>query len=71
MQQPSLLFSPIIPFEEVTREVPAEKYVSMSKVIPLVSLLKEAAATEHECTGSSFSAELAKQTQHRFIGIEA
>lgn len=43
----------------------------MSKVIPLVSLLKEAAATEHECTGSSFSAELAKQTQHGFRGIEA
>lgn len=59
------------PFEEVTREVSEEKYVSLSKVIPLVSLLRAAAATEHQGTGSSLSAELALQTQRRFRGIEA
>ncbi|KAK0144577.1 Zinc finger BED domain-containing protein 4 [Merluccius polli] len=37
------------PFEEVRREVSSEKYVSVSKVIPLVSLLQRAAAaTEHQ-----------------------
>jgi len=57
------------PFEEATREVSAEKYTSVSKVIPLVSLLlKASAATERQ--GSSFAKELAQQCQRRFCGIE-
>ncbi|XP_077096440.1 E3 SUMO-protein ligase ZBED1-like [Siphateles boraxobius] len=57
------------PFEEATREVSAEKYTSVSKVIPLVSLLLRAsAATERQ--GSSFATELAQQCQRRFRGIE-
>ncbi|XP_041846931.1 E3 SUMO-protein ligase ZBED1-like [Melanotaenia boesemani] len=57
------------PYEEVTREVSPEEYVSVSKVIPLVSLLhRAAAATEHQ--GSSLSAELGLQIQCRFHGIE-
>ena len=53
----------------MTREVSVEKYVSVSKVIPLVSLLhRAAAATEHQ--GSSLSAQLALQIQRRFRGIE-
>ncbi|MGH0136788.1 UNVERIFIED_CONTAM: hypothetical protein FKN15_062076 [Acipenser sinensis] len=43
------------PFEEATREVSAEKHVSVSKVIPLVSLLLSTAAL---------------QCQRRFRGIE-
>ncbi|KAK6470307.1 zinc finger BED domain-containing protein 1-like [Huso huso] len=57
------------PFEEATREVSAEKHVSVSKVIPLVSLLlRAAAATERQ--GSSLATELALQCQGRFRGIE-
>ncbi|MBN3281745.1 ZBED4 protein, partial [Polyodon spathula] len=57
------------PFEEATREVSAEKHVSVSKVIPLVSLLlRAAAATERQ--GSSLDTELALQCQRRFRGIE-
>ncbi|MGH0115901.1 UNVERIFIED_CONTAM: hypothetical protein FKN15_054257 [Acipenser sinensis] len=57
------------PFEEATREVSAEKHVSVSKVIPLVLLLlRAAAATERQ--GSSLATELALQCQRRFRGIE-
>ncbi|KAK7149159.1 hypothetical protein R3I94_008690 [Phoxinus phoxinus] len=54
------------PFEEVTREVSSEKYVSVSKVIPLVSLLQR--ACKHQ--GSSVATQLAQQCQRRFAGIE-
>ncbi|MGH0159335.1 UNVERIFIED_CONTAM: hypothetical protein FKN15_045766 [Acipenser sinensis] len=57
------------PFEEATREVSAEKHVSVSKVIPLVSLLlRAAAATERQ--GSCLATELALQCQRRFCVIE-
>lgn len=53
------------PFEEVTREVSSEKHVSVSKVIPLVSLIHRAiAACEHQ--GSSLATQLAQQCQRRF-----
>ncbi|KAL7859662.1 hypothetical protein SRHO_G00148090 [Serrasalmus rhombeus] len=58
------------PFEEVTREVSADKYVSVSKVIPLVSLIHRAVAA-CECQGSSLAAQLAQQCQRRFRGIES
>ncbi|KAL6473272.1 hypothetical protein MHYP_G00194600 [Metynnis hypsauchen] len=58
------------PFEEVTREVSADKYVSVSKVIPLVSLIHRAVAA-CECQGSSLAAQLAQQRQRRFRGIES
>ncbi|XP_051996488.1 E3 SUMO-protein ligase ZBED1-like [Xyrauchen texanus] len=54
------------PFEEMTREVSSEKYVSVSKVIPLVSLLQR--ACKHQ--GSSVATQLAQQCQRRFAGIE-
>ncbi len=57
------------PFEEATREVSAEKHISISKVIPLVSLLLRATAAS-ERQGCSFAAELAQQCQRRFRGVE-
>lgn len=58
------------PFEEVTQEVSSEKHVSVSKVIPLVSLIHRAvAACEHQ--GSSLATQLAQQCQRRFRGIES
>lgn len=58
------------PFEEVTREISSEKHVSVSKVIPLVTLLMR--ATAHlEAQGSQLAAMLSEQCQHRFRGIEA
>lgn len=64
-----LLSEALKPFEEATREVSAEKHISISKVIPLVSLLLRAtAASEHQ--GCSFAAELAQQCQRRFCGVE-
>lgn len=58
------------PFVEVAQEVSSEKHVSVSKVIPLVSLIHRAvAACEHQ--GSSLVTQLAQQCQHRFRGIEA
>ncbi len=40
----SLSIDALRPFEEVTRDISTEKHVSVSKVIPLVSLLKD-----HKC----------------------
>ncbi len=57
------------PFEEATREVSAEKHISISKVIPLVSLLLRATAAS-ERQGCSFATELAQQCQRRFRGVE-
>uniref|UniRef100_A0A3Q3QX58 HAT C-terminal dimerisation domain-containing protein n=1 Tax=Monopterus albus TaxID=43700 RepID=A0A3Q3QX58_MONAL len=57
------------PFEEVTREISNEKHVSVSKVIPLVSLLLRSTAS-YECQGSKIAAELSAQCQRRFRGIE-
>lgn len=57
------------PFEEVTCKISAEKYVSVSKVIPLVSLIHRAVA-ECERQGSSLASQLAQQCQRRFRGIE-
>ena len=58
------------PFEEVTQEISAEKYVSVSQMIPLVSLIHRAiAACERQC--SSLATKLAQQCQRRFRGIES
>ncbi|XP_067305981.1 E3 SUMO-protein ligase ZBED1-like [Pseudorasbora parva] len=57
------------PFEEATREVSAEKNISVSKIIPLVTLLLKATAVS-ERQGSSFATELAQQCQRRFRGVE-
>ncbi|KAI7789919.1 hypothetical protein IRJ41_016970, partial [Triplophysa rosa] len=57
------------PFEEATREVSTEKHVSVSKVIPLVSLLLRATVVS-ERQGCSFATELAQQCHRRFRGIE-
>ncbi|CAL9706231.1 unnamed protein product [Knipowitschia caucasica] len=57
------------PFEEATIETSASKHVSMSKVIPLVSvLLKATAATEHQ--ENILSRQLLFQCQRRFHSIE-
>lgn len=58
------------PFEEVTREVSAEKYISVSKVIPLLSLIHTAVAA-CERQGSPLATQLAQQCQRRFRGIES
>lgn len=58
------------PFEEATQEVLSEKHVSVSKVIPLVSLIHRAVAA-CERQGSSLATQLAQQCQHRFSGIES
>lgn len=57
------------PFEEVTREISSEKHVSVSKVIPLVTLLLRSTAS-HEAQGSKLAAVLSAQCQHSFKGIE-
>ncbi|KAA0714611.1 hypothetical protein E1301_Tti020309 [Triplophysa tibetana] len=65
----NLTIKALKPFEEATREVSAEKHISISKVIPLVSLLLRAtAASEHQ--GCSFATELAQQCHRRFRGVE-
>lgn len=58
------------PFEEVTRDISAAKHVSVSKVIPLVSLIhRSVAACERQ--GSPLATQLAQQCQRRFRGIES
>ncbi len=57
------------PFEEVPKEVSTEKHVSVSKVIPLVSLLLRSTAS-YECQGSKIAAELSAQCLRRFRCIE-
>ena len=57
------------PFEGVTREVSSEKYVSVFKVILIVSLIHRAVAA-CERQGSSLATQLAQQCQRRFRGIE-
>uniref|UniRef100_A0A672ST01 HAT C-terminal dimerisation domain-containing protein n=1 Tax=Sinocyclocheilus grahami TaxID=75366 RepID=A0A672ST01_SINGR len=52
-----------------TREVSAEKHISISKVIPPISLLLRATAAS-ERQGCSFATELAQQCQRRFRGVE-
>lgn len=65
----SLSIDALRPFEEATREVSTEKHVSVSKVIPLVSvLLRTASASERQ--GSKLAAELSAQCHHRFRSIE-
>ena len=66
----SLSLDALRPFEEVTREVSSEKHVSVSKVIPLVTLLLRSTAS-FEAKGSKLAAVLSAQCQHRFRGIEA
>lgn len=65
----SLSLDALRPFEEVTREISSEKHVSISKVIPLVTLLLRSAAS-HEAQGSKLAAVLSAQCQHRFRSIE-
>uniref|UniRef100_A0A3Q4AXB2 HAT C-terminal dimerisation domain-containing protein n=1 Tax=Mola mola TaxID=94237 RepID=A0A3Q4AXB2_MOLML len=54
----------------LTQEVSAEKYISVSEVIPLVSLIHRAVAA-CERQGSSLATQLAQQCQRRFRGIES
>uniref|UniRef100_A0A3B1JDP8 BED-type domain-containing protein n=1 Tax=Astyanax mexicanus TaxID=7994 RepID=A0A3B1JDP8_ASTMX len=65
----SLSLNALRPFEEVTREISAEKHISISKVIPLVSLLQRTlSGSEQE--GSKLAAELLAQSHRRFRTIE-
>nr|XP_020464748.1 zinc finger BED domain-containing protein 1-like [Monopterus albus] len=57
------------PFEEATRDISTEKHVSVSKVIPLVSLLLKSTANS-ERQGSKLAAELSAQCLRRFRAIE-
>ncbi|XP_051787963.1 zinc finger BED domain-containing protein 4-like [Erpetoichthys calabaricus] len=57
------------PFEQATREISTEKHVSLSKVIPLVSLLHRTTATS-ERKGSKLAAELSVQCHRCFKAIE-
>uniref|UniRef100_A0A674MNF8 BED-type domain-containing protein n=1 Tax=Takifugu rubripes TaxID=31033 RepID=A0A674MNF8_TAKRU len=56
------------PFEEATKEVSAEQYVTVSKVIPLVSLLQQ--ATTSAAQSNSLASQLAAQCKRRFQNIE-
>uniref|UniRef100_A0A3Q2CC25 HAT C-terminal dimerisation domain-containing protein n=1 Tax=Cyprinodon variegatus TaxID=28743 RepID=A0A3Q2CC25_CYPVA len=65
----SLSLNALRPFEEVTKEISAEKHVSISKVVPLVSLLlRSLCASEQE--GSKLAAELSAQCHRRFRATE-
>lgn len=57
------------PFEEVTREISTEKHVSVSKAIPLMSLLLRATAF-YERKDNMLATELSVQCQRCFKGIE-
>uniref|UniRef100_A0A3B4TRY0 BED-type domain-containing protein n=1 Tax=Seriola dumerili TaxID=41447 RepID=A0A3B4TRY0_SERDU len=65
----SLSIDALRQFEEVTKEISTEKHASVSKVIPLVTLLRRSTAT-HESQGIKLAAELSSQCQHRFRAIE-
>uniref|UniRef100_A0A674MCS2 BED-type domain-containing protein n=1 Tax=Takifugu rubripes TaxID=31033 RepID=A0A674MCS2_TAKRU len=56
------------PFEEATKEVSAEQYVTVSKVIPLVSLLQQ--ATTSAAQSNSLASQLEAQCKRRFQNIE-
>ncbi|MEQ2284975.1 hypothetical protein AMECASPLE_027166 [Ameca splendens] len=57
-------------FEELTQEVSPKKYVSVSIVMPLVSLIHRA-LTACERQGSSIATQLAQQCQGTFRGVES
>lgn len=57
------------PFEEATKEVSAELYVTISKVIPLVSLLQRATTSPGQ-KGNILASQLATQCKRRFQNIE-
>ncbi|XP_049425257.1 E3 SUMO-protein ligase ZBED1-like [Epinephelus fuscoguttatus] len=57
------------PFEEATKEVSAEHYVTISKVIPLVSLLQRATSSAGQ-RGNSLASQLSAQCRRRFQNIE-
>ncbi|XP_078018726.1 E3 SUMO-protein ligase ZBED1-like [Epinephelus lanceolatus] len=57
------------PFEEATKEVSAEHYVTISKVIPLVSLLQRATSSAGQ-RGNSLASQLSAQYKRRFQNIE-
>ncbi|XP_048010522.1 uncharacterized protein LOC125244488 [Megalobrama amblycephala] len=57
------------PFEQATKEVSAEQYVTISKVIPLVSLLQNAAMLAGQ-KGNTLALQLAAQCKRRFENIE-
>ncbi|XP_035799093.1 E3 SUMO-protein ligase ZBED1-like [Amphiprion ocellaris] len=54
------------PFEEATKEVSAEQYVTISKVITLVCLLQRSAGQKD----NTLASQLAAQCQRRFQNIE-
>uniref|UniRef100_A0AAQ5Y0H8 BED-type domain-containing protein n=1 Tax=Amphiprion ocellaris TaxID=80972 RepID=A0AAQ5Y0H8_AMPOC len=54
------------PFEEATKEVSAEQYVTISKVIPLVCLLQRSAGQKD----NTLASQLAAQCQRHFQNIE-
>lgn len=59
----------LCPFEEATREMSPEKYVSVSKVIPLVSLLLRTTKAS-ESQGSKQAAQLSGHCHRRFNSTE-
>lgn len=59
----------LCPFEEATREMSPEKHVSVSKVIPLVSLLLRTTKAS-ESQGSKLAAQLSGHCHRRFNSTE-
>lgn len=57
------------PFEEATREMSGEQYLTISKVIPLVCLLQKAATSAGQ-KGNTLASLLAMQCKRRFQNIE-
>ena len=57
------------PFEEATKEVSAEQYVTVSKVIPLVSLLQQKTSSAGQ-RSNTLASQLAAQYKRRFQNTE-
>lgn len=57
------------PFEEATKEVSAEQYVTISKVIPLVSLLQQATSSAGQ-RSNTLASQLEAQCKRRFQNVK-
>ncbi|XP_066960755.1 zinc finger BED domain-containing protein 4-like [Macrobrachium rosenbergii] len=57
------------PFEEVTKEVSTENFVSLSKVIPLTTILTTV-SSDLSREGNALAGHLVEQCKKRFVNIE-
>ncbi len=59
------------PFEAATRELSADKYVSLSKVIPIAKSLQQLTVTASSASSLSLGQLLVTQMDRRFLNIES